>query len=384
MNAKNTKIAIFIYSMAGGGAERVVSYLLPYIKNKGIDVVLVLMNSTIAYDLPKDIPIHYLETSKAKEHGSLKLVKLPLLAYKYARLLKKLEITHSFSLLTRPNYINVMSRWFTNHSYKLIISERNYISEQYGYGDLQSKINRILVRKLYPKADQLICNAKESGKDLVENYNVDAHKIKTIYNPIDKQKIDEIPALNNFFDPNYFNLISVGRLEIVKNHKMLLEVVQDFKNVRLYILGQGPLEEELISIISEKGLQDNVFLLGFDNNPYKYLKKADLFMFGSNHEGFPNVLLEAICCGLPILSTNCKSGPSEMLELEQELDDDIMITKSGILSPVGNVELMKKGLNYFLQNPEYLNSCKKYSLKRIKDFELNKILLTYEKSIFDS
>ncbi|MGY8913983.1 MAG: glycosyltransferase, partial [Flavobacteriales bacterium] len=346
MNTKNTKIALFTYSMAGGGAERVVSYLLPYLKNKGSDVVLVLMNNTIAYDLPKDIPIHYLETSKAMEHGSFKLVKLPLLAYNYAQLLKKLEITHSFSLLTRPNFINVMSRWFTKHKFSLIISERNYISEQYGYGDLQSKVNRFLVKRLYPKADKIICNAKESGKDLVKNYIVDARKIKTIYNPIDKERIDQIPALNNFFDSNYFNIISVGRLEIVKNHKMLLEVVQNFKNVRLYILGQGPLEEELLNMISEKSLEDNVFLLGFDNNPYKYLKKADLFIFGSNHEGFPNVLLEAICCGLPILSTNCKSGPSEMLELEKELHDDIMITKSGILSPVGNVQLMKKGLNY--------------------------------------
>ena len=376
-------LAILIYSLAGGGAERVVSYLLPYLKNKGIQVHLVLMNPTIKYDIPEDIPIHYIEKSSPNESGLIKLLKFPVLAFKYAKLLKKLDITHSFSLLTRPNYINVMSRWFTKQNYNLIISERNYISEQYGYGDLQSKINKILVRKLYPKADQIICNAKESGKDLVENYNVDTHKIRTIYNPIDKQKIDQIPALNSFYDSNYFNIISVGRLETVKNHKMLLDVVQGFKDVRLYLLGQGPLEEELLHLISEKGLEDTVFLLGFDNNPYKYLKSADLFMFGSNHEGFPNVLLEAICCSLPILSTNCKSGPSEMLELEQELHDDIMITKSGILSPVGNVELMKKGLYYFLQNPEYLNSCKKYSVKRIEDFDLNKILLTYEKSIFE-
>ncbi len=102
MNSKNTKLALFMYSMAGGGAERVVSYLLPYLKNKGLNVVLVLMNNTIDYDLPKDIPIHYLETSKANEHGIFKLIKLPLLAIKYARLLKKLRITHSLSMLTRP------------------------------------------------------------------------------------------------------------------------------------------------------------------------------------------------------------------------------------------------------------------------------------------
>ncbi|UWX56099.1 glycosyltransferase [Maribacter litopenaei] len=94
------KIAIFMYSMAGGGAERVMSYLLPYLKNKGHEVVLVLMNDTFDYDIPQDIPVHFIEKSRGDEPGIFKFLKLPWLAWKYAKLLKRESITHSFSLLT--------------------------------------------------------------------------------------------------------------------------------------------------------------------------------------------------------------------------------------------------------------------------------------------
>ena len=381
MNNK-VKLILFIYSLAGGGAERVCSYLLPYLKDKGIDVSLVLMNRTIDYELPENLPIYYLENSKADEHGIRKLLKLPFLAYKYARLLKKTQATHSLSMLTRPCYINIMARWFTRHKFKLIISERNYPSLQYGYKDLQGKVNKFMVKRLYPKADQIISNAKESAIDLAENFNCDPEKISVIYNPIDNEKIDKIPAVEEFFDPNYFNTVSIGRLQKVKNHKLLIETVHPFDKVRLYIFGDGPLRQELTDLIRTKGLENRVFMMGFESNPFQYLKKADLFIFGSNHEGFPNVLLEAMCCGLPILTTNCQSGPSEMMELSANSESDIMQTPYGILTPVGNLELLRKGLDYIMKDMVYLNNCRNNVLRRSADFERLKILELYKEEIF--
>ncbi|WP_276166274.1 glycosyltransferase [Zobellia alginiliquefaciens] len=371
-------VTLFIYSMAGGGAERVVSYLLPYLKEQGFSVHLVLMNDTISYDIPKDINIHYLERSKGDENGIIKLLKLPFLAFKYARLLKKINVSHSFSLLTRPNYINTLSRLFSSSSPEIIISERSFPSLQYGYGNSQSKINNWLISKLYPKADYILCNSQGNANDLIANYGIDSNITDVIYNPVDIENITKKQAANSFFDPDYFNMITVGRLDTGKNHELLIRALQNLSQARLYILGSGVLSEYLTELAKELRLQDRVFFLGFDNNPYQYLKSADLFVFGSNHEGFPNVLLEAMCCGLPILTTNCKSGPSEIMKLEEAHDEDIMITPYGILTPVGDVQAMSKGMAYFLENPEYLESCKTHVLERIKDFSKEGILKSYE------
>lgn len=367
--------------MSGGGAERVVSYLLPYLKGQGYEVHLILMNSTIAYDIPKDIQIHYLEKSRPFENGIIKLLKLPFLAYKYSKLAKRLNLTHSFSLLSRPNYINVLMKTFITNAPKIIVSERNYASMQYGYNDFQSKANNFLVKRLYNKADMVIGNSYANVKDLVTNYGVKNEITEVIQNPIGIEAIENIEPIQSFFDQQYFNMITVGRLEVVKNHALLIQAVTNIPQAKLYLLGRGPLEVELKTQAANLGVSDRVIFLGFDNNPYKYLKAADLFVFGSNHEGFPNVILEAMCCGLPILTTNCKSGPDEILKLEKAVEDDIMKTEHGILTPVGKSELMAKGMLYFLENPDYLKSCKTEVSKRVKDFKKDSILKAYETAL---
>ncbi|MGS0527571.1 glycosyltransferase [Zobellia nedashkovskayae] len=273
-------ISILIYSMAGGGAERVVSYLLPYLAKQGVNVHLVLMNKTVSYDIPKNIPIHYLENSKGNENGILKLIKLPFLAFKYARLIKKLEVTHSFSLLTRPNYINTISRLFNSLPSKIIISERSFPSLQYGYGNSQSKINNWLIYKLYPKADFILCNSQGNADDLITNYSIDSKIIDVIYNPVDIESITKKQAVVSFFDPNYFNMITIGRLDAGKNHELLIRALQNIPQARLYLLGAGVLLEHLTELTKQLNLQDRVIFLGFDHNPYQYLKAADLFVFG--------------------------------------------------------------------------------------------------------
>lgn len=376
------KISIYINSLAGGGAERVVSYLAPYLHKKQ-KVYVVLNNATIAYTLPEDLPIIYLSSKKEKQNGLLKLLNLPFLAYRYAKFLKKEQITHSFSLLTRPCYVNIMARWFTNHNYKLIISERNYPSMQYGGSSAQARINRRLVKWLYPKADLVISNAKASAQDLVENFGVNPSKTATIYNPIAIDKISAIEPKTDFFNTAYVNAVSVGRLVKEKNHSFLLDAIEPFKNMRLYIFGEGELRGSLEEKIKDLGLENRVYLMGFGSNPFQYLKAADFFLFGSLNEGFPNVLLEAMCCGLPIISTNCKSGPDEMLELKEAKTDDIMFTDYGILTPIEDVCLMQKAIHYVLDSPDYLVKRKPFLKRRIIDFEKETILKLYEKTILN-
>ena len=382
----NMSIAILIYSLTGGGAERFISYLMPYLVERKISVTLVLMEENIMYPIPKEVNIYHLGKSKSNESGIIKLFNLPILAYKYAKLIKKLQISHSFSLLTRPNLINTLSKVFFSNNSKIVISERAYPSLQYGYNDLQSKINQLLISRLYCKANLIIGNSIGNSNDLVENFRVSKNQIITIPNPIDIKHINSIEPIENFFSKDFFNLITIGRLDAGKNHKMLIRSIANLPNVRLYIIGEGVVGEvellkDLQHLIKELDLSKRVFMLGYKPNPFQYLKSANLFIFGSNHEGFPNVLLEAMACGLPILSTNCKSGPSEILQLKESKENDIMITDYGILTPINNERLMTKGINYFIQSPEYISKCKTRIKNRIVDFEKDNILEKYKNNI---
>lgn len=372
------RLGILIYSLSGGGAERVVSYLVSYCVKNNIDVHLILMNPTIKYDIPESTKIHYIETSEPNESGVMKALKIPVLAYKYAKLVKKLKLTHSLSFLTRPSFINVLASKLTSHKFKVITNERAFPSLQYSYKGFQSSFNKKLIKSLYKKSDLVISNSYGNASDLVDNFEVPTSKMKVIHNPIDLEKISNTEANHTLFNTDKFNIITLGRLDIGKNHEMLIRAIHQLQNplLRLYIFGVGDMQETLEQLIEELDVKDQVKLMGFNSNPYQYLKTANLFIFGSNHEGFPNVLLEAMACGLPILSTNCQSGPSEIMELKTP-KNDIMITDYGILVPVKNTELMAKGINHFVTNNNYIEDCKTNSKSRIKDFEKDTILKQY-------
>ncbi len=370
------KIAVFIYSLFGGGAERVVSQLVPYLESKGFDVYLVLMNDSTSFFINTKNKPFFLENSKASENSIIKLLKIPVLAYKYHIFLKKNKINKSISFLTRPGFISVLTKCL-DRSRTIIISERSNPSKQYGYNNLQSWINTFLIKKLYPNADLIITNSKGNAEDLISNFNVPRNKITTIYNPINIETIHNVEPRRDFFDTRFFNLISIGRLDEGKNHQLLIRSVEKLKckKVRLYIFGNGELRFELQKLIENLGLKNIVFLMGFDSNPYQYLKTADLFVFASNHEGFPNVLLEAMTCNLPIVTTNCPSGPNEILEAEIGYDfEEKLLTKYGVLVPTNNEKEMISGIVFMMENKEYYENCKALLHYRFQDFDKGIIL----------
>ena len=190
------KIAVLIYSLSGGGAERQTTYILSHCVKNNIDVSLILMNSSIKYELPKGLPIYYLEKSNAEESGFIKALKIPYLAFKYSKMLKELNITHSVSMLTRPNFINIISRKLTKHKFKVIINELAFPTLQYSYGDFQSKFNKFMIKSLYKKSDLVIGNSYGNAKDLIENFSMPQNKTQVVQNPIDLTKIK-----TKFIDP---------------------------------------------------------------------------------------------------------------------------------------------------------------------------------------
>jgi N-acetylgalactosamine-N,N'-diacetylbacillosaminyl-diphospho-undecaprenol 4-alpha-N-acetylgalactosaminyltransferase len=339
----------------------------------------VLMSDIIVYDIPDDIKIYYLEKTNLIESGLIKLIKLPFLAYRYRSFLKRENITISLSFLNRPNYVNLLAK-LLGSCVKTYVSERSNPSAQYVGKSFHCRINSFIIKKLFPKADGIIANSKGNGLELIRNFDIPEYLITTIHNPIDLDKVVNTQKMEGFYDEKYFNFITVGRLNDGKNHRLLLESIKQVQNetIRLYIFGDGELREYLQKLILELGLENQVFLQGFSKEIFTYLKGADSFLFGSNHEGFPNVLIEAMACGLPIITTNCPSGPSEIMKVfsPNQINKNI-ITKYGILVPVNNILEMTNAIKEMVNNSDYRNFCKKDVLIRSYDFRKEYVLEQY-------
>ncbi len=364
------KISILVNDLDSGGAERVVSVLLDMLHSR-YDITLFMMHNIIFYNIPKDIKIVIVGNSKLEDSGFIKLLKLPLIAWQY----KKLNIDSSISLsfLSRANYINIFAKLFGMKG-RVIVSERSMPSLQYR-GSLQGYINRVLIRLLYNRADIVFANSKGNALDLIENFKI--RDVRVIYNIFN---IDRIVNLSNRYailDSNRFNFITIGRLDEGKNHKLLIDAIREI-DANLYIIGDGVLRDDLVEHIINLGLEDRVFMLGKEKNPYKYLSKADSFLFASNREGFPNVLVEALACGLPVISTDCKSGPREILapdtDINFQLHTNLEIAKYGILTPINSIDKMIEAMRTIIDNKKLRDEYNKKAINRAKDFDRNRVI----------
>lgn len=379
------KIAILIYSLSGGGAEKVVSILLKSLEEH-FDVTLVLMNQSIVYPMPDNQKVFYLENSNPMENALYKFAKLPILAFKYKRFCIKNDIQLTLSFTNRPNYIALFSKIFGNKS-NLIICERSTPSKVYADNTFASLVNKWLIKLLYPHADKIITNSLGGKNDLINEFGIQNDLITTINNPVDMDQIQEKKQQPFVIKKEIFTFITIGRLNEGKNHEMIINAfanLPDF-NTQLLILGEGHLYDYLQNLITKLGLGNRVFLFGFVQNPYQYLTQADCFVFGSHYEGFPNVLIEALACGLPIISTDCKSGPREILapgtSLEVELKNKIEIAEYGILYPVDDQTQLTLAMQQLLNNATLMTNYRQKATIRAQDFSKEKITLQFIKEI---
>jgi len=211
-------------------------------------------------------------------------------------------------------------------------------------------------------------------KDLEKKFNIIKKKIEIIYNPIDSEKImklkeEEVEDLRIKGCKSF--IIAVGRLTKQKGYPYLLRAYSRIcKEIyeKLIILGTGEDEEKLKSLVNELGIRDSVFFLGFQKNPYKFMKRASLFVSSSLWEGFPNVILEAKALGVPVISTDCHSGPSEI----------ITNGKNGILVPPADEKALSEAMLNLLKNKNLRRRFSIKGKKRAEYFSIEKILPQYE------
>ncbi|WP_297570617.1 glycosyltransferase [uncultured Helicobacter sp.] len=383
------KLVILLYSLGAGGAERITSLLLENLA-KEYTITLVLLEDIQHY--PLNVQKIILGRNRTTESGLKKLLKLPLLAFKYRKIIQDCEI--SLSLMTRPNYINILAGMLcklTRKSPKILICERSYPSKQYGYSNLSSTINHKLITLLYNKADKISANSPQNLADLVENFGIAQKKITLLLNFFDLNKINAQSREDSTLKEQIlsskargrFAFVSIGRLDSGKNHRLLVDCMQYFKDkADLFIFGEGEKRNELEAQILSLGLESCVHLLGRTPNPYAPLSVADCFVFASNHEGFPNVLVESLALGIPLLTTDC--APKEILEPLGEFIDNqkhCEICKGGILVPLNDKEAFSEAMRFIYAQPHFFSPSNLQSQAR--KFAIESQLPHYKQWIFE-
>lgn len=373
-NQKN--IMILIYHLRNGGAERVASNLCDELSKK-YNVILVTCEEPTNHDYPCSVPRILCDEMRAKYFKLFDTVN------QIKNIKKKYHITHTISFTAQMNYLNVMSRVRD----KTIISVRNYIS----LAENDNTPKNIYMNKLSIKyADKITVVSKVLGRDLINNFGAKESKIYPIYNFVDKEKIDKSLNEKDNIKSSKNTIITVGRLNNQKGHINLIRsfkyVVDEIRGAKLIILGQGPLEDKIKSEIKKLHLEKNVKLIGYQKNPYLYMKNSSLFVLSSFYEGMPNVVLEAMYTGLPVISTDCKSGPREILAPNSDLNneiDNMSLEEYGVLVPVLNNKkyerIMGDAIIELLKDSKLRDNYSKKSKKRIKDFSKEKMMEDWNK-----
>lgn len=303
-------IAIFVPSMRGGGAERVMLTLANKFADRGHRVDLVLAKAEGNYLPDISANVRLVDLNMPRVLRSL----WPLMRY-----LKRERPDAMLSALNYANVIAILAWKLARVPTRLVVSERSSLARQpKGWSGW---IIRALMRWLYPKADKVVCVSKAIEKDMQRLIGVSADKTVTIYNPIDSELIHsqmqapvEHPWINMKTAPV---VLAAGRLTEAKDYPTLLRAfarLRKGREARLIILGQGEEDARLKELAADLDIRDDVDFVGFQDNPFAWMARCDVFVMASAWEGFPNVLAQAMACGAPVVSTDCPTGPYEILE----------------------------------------------------------------------
>jgi len=355
---KKISVIFILPDMETGGAERIVTTIANHLSRDKFEPKILLLRKQGGYldFLKKDVEIIDIDTERIRH--SLK----PILKEIYRR---KPDIV--FAGFGEVNaYLSLFIKLFPK--VKFIARETNVVSEHVTKKEIKFFYN------FYNNYQQIIAQSDDMMNDLVNNFKVSRSKIIKINNPVDFDFINEKIAISqkpDCFKYNYKNVVAIGNLSARKGFDNLLKVFSRLKNEKiiLHILGDGKDREILHQMKDFLGLK-NVVFHGRQENPYQFLKYADLFILSSRYEGFPNVLLEAGACGTYSLANNCPGGINEIIQ------NDI----NGEIGNIDNHEDFAQKIRSILQQ----NYDKEWIINSIKSrFSKEIILDNYEKVLLD-
>lgn len=300
-------VALFVPDLSGGGAERVMLNLANGFAEMGLNVDLVLQQKTGVYleQVDPRVELHDLEAKRAA--GAIG----PLVHY-----LRHRQPDALISALGQMNLVAVLARWLSTTRVPVLVTEH----QSFERGREQGFVARLfprLARLLYPSA-RIAAVSRGVADSLAETTGLKRDSISVLFNPV---LTDDV--LKRFDDPLPETapkpyVLAAGRLTAQKNFPLLLRafrrVAAQRDDLNLVILGEGPDRAALEALRDELDLVDRVSLPGFTDNPYPWLRGAEAFVLSSVWEGLPTVLIEALAAGIPVVATDCPSGPREILD----------------------------------------------------------------------
>lgn len=304
------RLAFFLPGL-WGGAERTVLNLAQGIAGRGYAVDLVLAQAEGPYLAQVPESVRLVELNARHLRARRTLASLPALV----RYLRRERPEAMFSALNRANVVALLAWRIAGVSTRLVVSHRNTLS----YSSAR-RLSRALIVRLYPWADGIVAVSKGVADDLAHVTGIPRERIQAIYNPVVTPELRgkaQVPLDHPWFKPGEPPVVlAVGRLAAQKDFSTLIQAfaqVQETRPVRLLILGEGRERPMLEALVRQLGLEQDVSLPGWLENPYPYMARASVFVLSSRWEGLPGVLIEALYCGAPLIATDCPSGPREIL-----------------------------------------------------------------------
>lgn len=366
------KITFFLPSLEPGGTERNVVNLANAIDQQRYEVLVVLGKKEGEF------------IKELKPHIAIIDLRAPYSVGLFFALVMFFR-THKtgifISAFPRINIIFMAAKLVSGPGGKMIITEHSVFSmlPVIAKTAFRRAFTRffmpLLAKMLYPKADSIICVSRGIAQDLSKIIG-GTTKINIVYNPIINEIVYQLAdsPVNHpwFFDPSIPVILAAGRLVACKDYPTLLKAFTEVLKTQpahLAILGDGPEREKLERSAVKLGVSSQIAFLGFQKNPYNYMKKASVFVLSSLQEGFGNVIIEAMACGTPVIATDCPVGPGEIINHGE----------NGMLVPMQDSKALAKAIVEVLGDPALR---KKFSIAgkvRAQSFSVTKGVGEYEK-----
>ncbi len=371
-------VAIFSPDLNLGGAQRVTVNLANGLSNRGYDVdfIMPIKQGELFDDISETVEMVFLRKDFWPVIGSISCVP------DYKRYLEREKPDVILSQRTHGNVISILATKVAKHQFPIAVTEHTWYDRA---DNLKDKITLSLANILYNQSDAVVCVSEGVARSVISTARVSENKLWKIPNPLEIKSIVEqsLEPLDHpwFKDDELQVILAAGRLEPVKNFSLLVEafrnIHQNNQQARLVILGDGNEQEHLQSQLEMYGLENVAELPGHVNNPYKYMRNADVFVLTSIYEGFGNVLIEAMASGCPVVSTNNSSGPVEILDEGKYgtlvKSDPTQICKeieNTLASPVNQEMLLERAYDF---TPEVILNDYEHLIQTLIQDNVNKI-----------
>jgi glycosyltransferase involved in cell wall biosynthesis len=374
MYKKKLIICFHPYSYLGG-ATISLSQLLNGMDKKKFEIVYLYIKKDNSLDLNKNIKTIKIKSTRVLL--SIIQVRKILSRYNNKKFIKKIYISNQ-------NFSNIFTTFILKDfsNYKSVLIERNHLDELDYYESIKDFFKKNIIKNImklnYSKASLIIGNARKLSKDLSAFVN---KKIKTIYSPTNSYKIIKlsksyVPSIIKK-DTSRTRLLSVSRFTKRKDVLTLLEAFNSlsnkYKNIDLILIGYGPELNNINKFVKDNKLSNRVFVLPPKKNPFPFFRISDLYIMTSLYEGCPNSIVEATMLNLPVISSNCNSGPSEIL----------LNGRGGTFYKKRNVFSLMKKISLFMDNKKIFEKKLKVAKNNIYRFEEKRILKQYN-NLFNS